>query len=569
MRIPHPHQSLIASYPARLLAALLIGLLWHLAFDARGDQAPRTVLPDAVVDLRTDEGVMLVKGQWRYSDTAIQEIEHRSTGPDLKASGPKNRTWDFTPDARGADFDDAKWEVLDPTSLEARRGHGRLSLNWYRLHLTLPAKVGNLDVTGSTVVFEIVVDDYAEVWVNGRLPFIVGQHGGTVAAGWNAPNRVILTRNARPGDRFTIAILGINGPISTHPDTYIWVRSATLDFHKPGRLTNAREAKLEIEEKDAALDRIVPVSAKLEKLADGFAFTEGPVWVPAANGRFGPDAAEGHLLFSDPNNNLIYRMTPDGEVSVFRPKAGYTGENIGEYKQPGSNGLALDEQGRLTICQHGNRRVVRIEKNGLTTVLADRFAGRRLNSPNDLVYRSDGGLFFTDPPFGLPKAHDDPRRETPHFGVYSVKDGQIRLVSTDFTGPNGLAFSPDEKFLYVGNWDEKKKVVFRYPVNADATLGKGELFFDMTTAPGEDAIDGVKVDQRGHVYVSGPGGLWILSPEGRHLGTLRGPEHPHNMAWGDADGRTLYLAAQTGIYRIRLNVPGTGAWTKRTALTKN
>ncbi len=189
-------------------------------------------------------------------------------------------------------------------------------------------------------------------------------------------------------------------------------------------------------------------------------------------------------------------------------------------------------------------------------MLADRFDGKRLNSPNDLVYRSDDTLFFTDPPFGLPKFADDPRREQPHSGVYSVKDGKVQLASTDFTGPNGLAFSPDEKFLYVGDWDDKQKVVYRYPVNADATLGKGELFFDMTSAEGEGAIDGLKVDKAGNVYVSGPGGLWILSPTGRHLGTLRGPEHPHNMAWGDADRRTLYLTAQTGIYRIRLKNSG-------------
>ena len=336
------------------------------------------------------------------------------------------------------------------------------------------------------------------------------------------------------------------------------MRSATLDFYSPGKLSKASEVKLKVERKDSALDAILPTNAKLEKLADGFAFTEGPVWVPDG---------EGYLLFSDPNNNVIYRMTPDGDVSIYMTKSGYTGENIGEYRQPGSNGLTLDEQSRLTICQHGNRRVVRIEKNGLTTVLADRFEGKRLNSPNDLVYRSDGTLFFTDPPFGLPKFADDPRREQPHFGVYSVRDGMVRLVSKDLAGPNGLAFSPDEKFLYVGNWDEKKKVVNRYPVNADGTLDKGELFFDMTSAPGDDAIDGVKVDQRGNVCVSGPGGLWILDATGKHLGTLRGPEHPHNMAWGDADGRTLYLAAQTGIYRLRLNIPG--AITKAASVVKN
>src|ERR1051325_2457050 len=535
----------------RLLAALIIGYAWHLAFDARADHAPRAVLPNAVVDLRTPEGTARVKARWRYSDTRIAEIEHRDVGADLKASGPGNNTFDFRPDARATDFDDSKWEIIPSDSLEKRRGHGRLSLNWYRINVTIPARIGGFDTRGSTAVFEIVVDDYAEVWVNGKAPFVLGQNGGAVAAGWNAPNRVVLTRSAQPGEKFQIAVLGINGPLSTHPDTYIWVRSATLDFFASGRLSKAREAKLEVEKKDAAIDSILPANAKLEKLADGFVFTEGPVWV---------NDGEGYLLFSDPNNNVIYRMTPDGDVQVYMTKSGYSGENIGEYRQPGSNGLTVDSQGRLTICQHGNRRVVRIEKNGITTVLADRFNGKRLNSPNDLVYRSDGTLFFTDPPFGLPKFADDPRREQPHFGVYSVKNDKVQLVSTDFNGPNGLAFSRDEKFLYVGDWNTKKAVVNRYPVNADATLGKGELFFDLTTPGAEDAIDGIKVDRAGNVFVSGPGGLWIFSPTGKHLGTLRGPEHPHNMAWGGADRQTLYLTAQTGVYRIRLNRPGALAW---------
>ena len=371
----------------------------------------------------------------------------------------------------------------------------------------------------------------------------------------------------------------INGPLSTHPDTYIWIRSATLDFYRPGRLeaSQTRDVKLEVDRKDPALSEILPDGAKLERVADGFTFTEGPLWIPgrrdgdelsrsqggAGSGgtggaSFGPDAAGGFLLFSDPNNNVVYRMTPAGEVSVFLAKSGYSGEDIGEYGQPGSNGLSLDPEGRLVLCQHGNRRVVRIERNGRTTVLADRFEGRRLNSPNDLVHRSDGTLYFTDPPFGLPKFSADPRREQDLAGVYAVRQGKVLRVATDFSGPNGLAFSPDEQFLYVGNWDEKAKVVFRYAVHPDGTLGPGRLFFDMTRAPGEDAIDGIKVDRRGNVYVSGPGGLWVLSPEGRHLGTLHGPEHPHNFAWGDADGRSLYLAAQTGIYRVRLNVAGSG-----------
>jgi len=199
------------------------------------DHAPRAVLPNAVVDLRTIEGVTRVDAQWRYSDIRINEIEHRSVGPDLKASGAPNHTYDFTPDARATDFDDNRWEVIPADSLEMRRANGRLCLNWYRINVTIPEKLDGFDPRGSTVAFEVVVDDYAEVWVNGKADFVLGQNGGAVAAGWNAPNRVVLTKNATPGERFQIAVLGINGPLSTHPDTYIWVRSATLDFYPPGK----------------------------------------------------------------------------------------------------------------------------------------------------------------------------------------------------------------------------------------------------------------------------------------------------------------------------------------------
>jgi gluconolactonase len=230
--------------------------------------------------------------------------------------------------------------------------------------------------------------------------------------------------------------------------------------------------------------------------------------------------------------------------------------DISEFKQPGSNGLTFDPQGRLTVCQHGERRVIRIEPTGAITVLADRYQGKRLNSPNDLVYKKDGALYFTDPPFGLPKFFDDPRKELSFSGVYRVKDGQVTLVAKDLSGPNGVAFSPDEKFLYVTNWDERKKVVMRYPVKADGTLTAGSVFFDMTSAPGEEALDGMKVDAEGHLFVSGPGGVWVISGEGKHLGTLKFPQLPANMAWGDADGRTLYLTARTSVYRLRLGVPG-------------
>jgi gluconolactonase len=498
---------------------------------------------DAILDLTSAEGLRAARAQWRTHDAKVVEVQHRSPGPDLLPSGPPNRTYDIEPHAGAAEYDDSAWDVLNPADVHARRSTGRLCFAWFRTKVTIPEKVGTLESAGTTVVFEIVIDDYAEVWVDGKLPSVLGQTGGPLIKGFNAPNRVVLTRDAHPGQTFQISVFGINGPLSNPPANFIWIRSATLDFHRS--FGNAAEVKSEVDRRDPALDALLPSPLRVEKIAGGFQFTEGPVWIP-----------DGYLLFSDPNRNTIYRWTPDGEVSVFRTKSGYAAPDIGEYSQPGSNGLTLDRQGRLTICQHGNRRVVRIEKTGAVTVLADRYQGKRLNSPNDLVYKSDGSLYFTDPPFGLPRFFEDPRKELPHSGVYRAFEGNLQLLTTEFTGPNGLAFSPDEQYLYVGNWDAKKKVIVRYPVKSDGTLESGRLFFDMSHVPGEQAIDGLKVDCSGNLYVSGPGGLWILSPAGTHLGTLKIPELPHNFTFGDDDGRTLYLAAETSVYRMRLNIPG-------------
>ena len=508
------------------------------------------VRPDAIVDLKTDEGIGLVKGQWRYSNVKIIDVDHHSPGPDLASSGPSNRTQDIDVHAGVADFDDSQWERIAPAQLEERRSTGRLCFNWYRTSITIPDKIGSFDPISTTVVFEVAIDDYAEVWVDGKLPLVLGQPGGQLIKGFNAPNRVVLTRNARPGQKIQLAVFGINGPLSNPPGNFIWVRSATLDFYKTNQISPTQVVKTEIIRVDPSLEEIVSPDAKLEKLAGGFLFTEGPVWVPATA------TTSGYLLFSDPNANTIYRWSPEGQVSVFRAKSGYSGFNVGEYHQPGSNGLTLDSKGRLTINQHGNRRVIRVEPRGNITVLADQYDGKRLNSPNDLVYRSDGALYVTDPPFGLPKVFDDPRKELPYSGVYCVKDEQVKLVSMDLDAPNGLAFSPDEQFLYVNNWNDKKKIILRYDVKPDCTLTNSRLFFDMTNAPGSDALDGLKVDQKGNVYSTGPGGLWIISPEGKQLGLIKGPEDPHNMAWGDDDGKTLYITALTGLYRIRMNIAG-------------
>jgi gluconolactonase len=508
--------------------------------------------PDAVIDLATREGVQLVNGQWRYSDTRIVETDFRVPGTDGQPSETSNRAYDFTPHAGGADFDDSAWEKIEAATLTQRRGNGRLGFNWYRITITVPERIGNFSTAGSAAAFETSVDDYAEIWVNGELTRYAGQSGGPVISGWNAGNRLVVGRDLHPGDKIQLAVFGINGPISNPPTNYIWMRYARLNFYRDAprgpRAITPSEINVEVVRKDPALDALVPRNAKVFKLAEGFKFTEGPVWVK--DGRY--------LLFSDPNANTMYKYTADGQLSVFREKSGYDGADIAEFGQPGSNGLTLDPLGRLTINQHGNRRVIRLEPNGKETVLADKFDGKRLNSPNDLVYRSDGTLFFTDPPFGLPKFHVDRRKELPFEGVFSVHKGEIQVVSKDMTGPNGIAFSPDEKYLYVGNWDNRKKVIYRYEVQPGGTLRAGKIFFDTTSAPGEDAIDGMKVDEHGNLYVSGPGGIWVISAAGKHLGTIITPMHPHNLAWGDDDRQTLYLTAKTGLYRIHLNVKGAG-----------
>ncbi|HSA93658.1 MAG TPA: SMP-30/gluconolactonase/LRE family protein [Terriglobales bacterium] len=532
----------------RYLAIVLLALAgWAHAQTVADAPAGK---PLGTIDLATNEGAALVKGTWRYSDTKIIEVDFRGPGPDNQPSGAPVKTYDYTPHAGGADFDDSAWPVIEPTTLNARRGFGRLGFNWYRIRLTIPERVGDFDATGSTVVFETALDDYAEIWVDGELSRALGQMGGSVVSGWNAPNRLIIGRDVKPGQQIQLAVFGINGPLSNPPTNFIWMRYARLEFyagtHGPRAVTPA-EVNVEVQRLDPAMDAIVGPNPKIFKLAEGFKFTEGPIWVRQGE----------YLLFSDPNSNTIYKYTKDGELSVFRTPSGYSGADIAEYGQPGSNGLTLDREGRLTINEHGNHRVSRLEKDDKVTVLADNYQGKRLNSPNDLVYKSDGSLYFTDPPFGLPKFYDDPRRQLPFEGVFRIStDGKLTLVSTDLKGPNGIAFSPDEKYLYVGNWDEKKKVVMRYEVKPDGTLANGQVFFDMTAAKGEDALDGIKVDQAGNLYVSGPGGLWVISAAGKHLGTILAPRHVHNMAWGDEDGKTLYLCGRSSLYRMRLNIAG-------------
>ncbi len=508
--------------------------------------------PAASVDLTTADGLRLVGAEWRYSDTEIVEVDFRAPGPDGQPTGPVQKTYDVVPRAGGVAFDDSAWPVIAPDSLAQRRSTGKLCFNWYRVRLSIPEKIGQFDTRGTTLVFQTSLDDYAEIWVDGELPRAFRQSGGSVIGGWNASNRLVIGRNLKPGQTIQLAVFGINGPISGSPTNFIWMREARLDFYPGATVPLAvepQEVNVEVDRLDPRLDAIVPANPKIFKLAEGFEFIEGPVWIRTA-------VDDGHLLFSDPNANRIYRYSEQDGLAVFRDRSGYSGDDIDQYSQPGSNGLTLDRNGRLTINEHGNRRVTRIEPDGSVTVLAAAFKGKRLNSPNDLVYRRDGSLYFSDPPFGLPAFEADPRKELPYSGIFRAHRGKLQLLSTDLKGPNGLAFSPDERFLYVGNWDPERKIVMRYPVRRDGSLGPGEVFFDMTDAPGDESLDGLKLDTHGNLYVSGPGGLWILAADGTHLGTIRAPRLPANFAWGGSDARTLYLTARNTLYRIALNVPG-------------
>lgn len=300
-----------------------------------------------------------------------------------------------------------------------------------------------------------------------------------------------------------------------------------------GNCSNAQEKPM-LDAKTSEFTKLFPKDAKVEKVAGGFQFTEGPVW-----------RADGSLLFSDIPADTIYRLDNDGRVSVYSKPSG------------NSNGLTIDRQGRLLRCEHGNRRVLREEKSGNNTVWASQYKGKRLNSPNDIVVKSDGSAYFTDPPYGV----EEKARGLSFQGVYRISStGELTLLTDDLDRPNGIAFSPDEKVLYIA--DSSSRMHIRaFDVKPDGTLANGRVFAEMRTGePG--APDGMKVDSKGNLWSTGQGGVWVFDKTGKHLGTIKLPEVPANCAWGDKDGKTLYITAQTSLYRIRTNARGLRPWMK-------
>lgn len=303
-----------------------------------------------------------------------------------------------------------------------------------------------------------------------------------------------------------------------------------------------------IERFDPSFDQLVAADAKLEKLAEGFNWSEGPVWL------------NGELVFSDVPENTAYRWKPGmTKADVFLKPSGLLTPQPG-FREPGGNGMTLDRQGRLLICQHGERRVARYE-NGKFTAIADRYEGKRFNSPNDLVVRKNGDVYFTDPSYGLEGINDSPLKEIPFNGVYRVAtDGKVSLLTRNLTFPNGLAFSPDEKILYVGVSDEKATRLVAYDVTADGSIANERTFFNaQPLLKGNDRglVDGLKVDRNGNVWSTGPGGVLVISPAGQLIGRLNTGEATANCNWGD-DGSTLYITADMFLLRIKTKTQGAG-----------
>ena len=298
---------------------------------------------------------------------------------------------------------------------------------------------------------------------------------------------------------------------------------------------------------DPRFDQLVPKNAKLEKIAEGFTWVEGPVWHKQG----------GYLLFSDIPANAVYRWTPEKGVSLFLKNSGYSGATPFTGKEPGSNGLTLDAQGRLVLCRHGDRQIGRLESNGTIVPLADRYDGHKINSPNDLVFKSNGDLYFTDPPFGLPQAFDDSSK-APVQGVYRLsQDGTVTLLIPDIKAPNGIAFSPDEKTLYVSDVDPKRAAWLAYDVQPDGMVTNGRVFFDATRWRKDPFFgpDGFKVDRQGNIFGARPGGLSVIASDGTLLGTIEIGQPISNVAWGE-DGQTLFITGGSSVYRLRLTTTG-------------
>ena len=289
---------------------------------------------------------------------------------------------------------------------------------------------------------------------------------------------------------------------------------------------------------DPALDALVDPNATVEKVAGDLGFIEGPLWVQ-----------DGYLLFSDLFKNTDWKYVPGGKPVAFLEKAGWDKPEPPQVTHFGPNGMVIDTQGRLVLCQQGNRAVIRIEKDGSRTVLADRFEGKRLSGPNDIIRAKDGSIYFSDPPYGLPRRNE---AELPFCGIYRIRDGKLEVMTKELSLPNGLAFSPDEKYFYAVDGATIK----RFDVQKDGAIANPTVFFDMATVARRGSPDGFRVDVRGNIFTAGPAGIYVVSPEGKYLGVINVSEGPSNCTFGGKDGHTLFITAKTGLYAVQTKTTG-------------
>jgi len=333
--------------------------------------------------------------------------------------------------------------------------------------------------------------------------------------------------------------------------TALIIGVGTGDSPSPARAEEPKTATIgSIERKDPKLDMLIPKDAKIEVLAGGFKWTEGPVWDKKANA----------LLFTDIPNNRVMKWSPKDGLTEFLKPSGYTGKAEFKGSEPGANGLTFDKAGNLILCQHGDRRIARL-KDGKFENVVDNYKGKKLNSPNDLVFNKAGDLYFTDPPYGLPEQMKDPGKELDFQGVYRLNaKGELTLLTKDMTRPNGIGLSPDEKTLYVANSDPDKAVWMAFPIKDDGTLGEGKTIHDATDAvkakkPG--LPDGLKVDQKGNIFATGPDGVYVFAADFTYLGKIVIGDKNANCGWGD-DGSTLYICANDKLVRIKTTTKGLG-----------
>ena len=525
-----------------------------LSFAARV-QAAGT--PLASVDLMSAREAALVQATWRYSDARVTATRFLAPGANGQPGTQANDTQIVEPSAGRAEFDDSAWPVIATESLGERRGTGRVSFNWYRIELTVPERIGGFDPHRHD---RLVRDTPRRLRGNlGRRrnrPRVRPDPAARWSRAGTRPTALVAgARTCSPGQTDPARRVRHERPDLQRADQLHLLsmrRSSSSPPAPPGPVAvPPHEVNVTVERLDPAIDAIVPANAKLFKLAEGFR-------VHRRTG-VGSRRQLPAVQRPEPQHHLpVHRRAASSRV--FRDKSGYDAADIAEYGQPGSNGLTLDRAGRLTINEHGRHRVSRIERDGSVTVLAASYQGKRLNSPNDLVYRSDGSVYFTDPPFGLPKFDARPAQGAAlQRRVPLAAERQGHAAAQESQGPERHRVLAGREVPLRGQLGPARQDGHALsPCSRDGShrCGRRRSSISRNRFPAKKRSTGSRSTCAGNVYLSAPGGVWIFNSAGKHLGTITAPKPVHNFAWGGADGKTLYLCARSALYRIPLLVEG-------------